>query len=285
MNLVEELRKRGYSVVDYRDIKTSVDLIAKKGSEVLVIRILGNLDALKPEHATDMLNLADILHGRAIIIANRSRWGPLKEGTIYYRHGVPAMTPETFLAFLDGRKPLSFYVKGKEIVKIDRELLRRRRMELGLSLQKLAELTGTTKETIYRYERGYYPTKEAAEKLERILGIRLIRGVEPVTEPQDTELHYPFSILENLGGKVKEFRRLPWNALAKRRYTISFLKETSIHRIRKRLSDLEKAKGKIFTYYLFIGKYRGVPSIEEEEITTAKNFREIEKIARERNEE
>ena len=285
MNLVEELRNRGYTVVDYRDIKTSVDLIAKKGSEVLVIRILGNLDALKPEHATDMLNLADILHGKAIIIANRSRWGPLKPGTIYYRHGVPAMSPETFLDFLEGKTPVSFYVKGKEIVRIDRELLRKRRLELGLSLQKLAELAGTTKETIYRYEKGYYPTREAAEKLEKVLGVKLIRGVEPVVEPQATELHYPFSLLESLGGTVREFRRLPWNALAKRKYTISFLKERSIHRIKKRILDLERAKGKVFTYYLFIGRYKGVPSIEEEEIASAKSFREIERIARERNEE
>lgn len=281
----EELTKRGFVVIDYSDIKTSVDLIAKKDDTVLILRIIGNLDAIRNEHALDMLNLADILKGKAIIIAERSRWGPLKPGTVYFRYGVPAMSPETFIDYIEGNAPQSLYIKGKEIVRIDRDLLRRRRMELGLSLHKLAELVGTTKETIYRYERGYYPTRDVAEELERILGVKLIKEVEPTSEPTQQELNYPFSLLHNLGGNVREFKRLPWNALAKKRTTISFLLPRERKHLRRRVRILERAKGEVFSYYLVIGKHRGVPFIEEEEIEEAESFEEIEKIARERNEE
>ncbi len=177
----ELLEREGFTVVDYTDVKSSVDYIAKRGKEILVVRVLGNLDALRPEHAEDLIKLAKLLGGKAFVVAERSRWGPLKEGVIYYRYGVPALGPETFREYLRGRLPTSIYVKGREIVELDRELLRKRRKELGLSLQGLAELVGTTKETIYRYEHGHYATREAADKLEKVLGVKLVKRITPVT--------------------------------------------------------------------------------------------------------
>jgi predicted transcriptional regulator len=282
----ERLEREGFSVVDYSDVRASVDLIAKRGKEVYVLKILSNADALKQEHARDMIKLADLLNGTALVIAERNRTGPLKDGVLYYRYGVPAVNEKTFLGMLEGQLPDSIYVKGREVVELDRELLRKRREELGLSLQKLAELADTTKETIYRYERGYFATRDMAERLESILGVKLKKGVKPQTEGVEESLHYPFDILKNLGGTIREFHRLPWEAIGKGRTTISFLEKTHPVSIKRYLKEIERGKGRVYRYYLFIGKrLRGVPYIEEEEIFEAKNFREIEKIARERNEE
>ncbi|NPA87057.1 MAG: helix-turn-helix domain-containing protein [Candidatus Diapherotrites archaeon] len=283
--IVEALKKEGFEVVDYSDVKSSVDLIAKRGKEVLVLRVLGNLDALKPQHAEDMAKLASLLEGKAIVIAERSRWGVLEDDTVYYRYGIPAMNPRTFLAFLRGDLPRVLYTKGRGIVRIDAEKLRRRREELGLSLQRLAELVGTTKETIYRYERGYYPSLEMARRLEEALGVELIEGFEPSAEEPREELHFPFDVLRSLGGRVSEFRRLPWSAMGRGRLTITFLHNISHRQLPRRLKEIRRARGTLFRYYLYVGNAPGVPSIGEEEILEARSFKEIEKIARERNEE
>ena len=288
--MIEEIKKilqeEGYSVVDYSDVRASVDLIAKRGKEVYILKVLSNADALKQEHAKDMIKLADLLGGTALVIAERSRTGPLRDGTLYYRYGVPILTKGSFLAMLKGELPDSLYIKGREVVELDRDLLRRRREELGLSLQKLAELANTTKETIYRYEHGYYATREMADKLESILGVKLRVGFKPRTERVEEELHHPYNVIKSLGGNIREFRRLPWEALAKGRITISFLEKKHPTSIKKYLREAEKGRGRVYRYYLFIGKHlKGIPHIEEEEIFEARSFREIEKIARERNEE
>ncbi len=280
------LETEGFRVVDYSAIKSSVDFIARRDGEVLVVRALGNLDTLKPEHARDMVKLAEMLGGIPILVAEYSRWGRLEDDVLYYRHGVPAMNLNTFVEYLRGTLPSGQYVRGREIVPIDTEALRKGREEAGLSLQRLAEKVGTTKETIYRYEHGQYGTRETVERIEKVLGRRIRRGVRPSPSPISESLHPPFHVLESLGGKVREFRRLPWEAMGKKNLVLTFLREKDHRVLRRRISIIERARGTAFSYYLVIGrKRRGFPYIEEEELVSARDFKEIEKIARERNEE
>lgn len=273
----EYLEERGYRVADFRELRSSVDMVAKRGEEIFIIKFLGNAEALKPHHAEDMRKLAYVLEGRAVVLTEKSRYGKLQDGVIYRKYGVAVMNKETFKHMLEGKK-LALYKKGKKVVRINGGELRKRRTAKGLSLQALAEMVGTTKETIYRYERGQPASLETAKKLEEILGPGLIME-EPMDVKIEVHLPYPFTVLSYLCERVANFSRLPWNVLSRGRTVISFVKRGTDVR------DLEEGRGKVYEYYLFVGKVRGRPYIEEEELLTAESFEEIEEIARERNEE
>jgi len=273
----EYLEEMGFRVADFRGSRASVDIVARRGEEVLVIKILGNAEALKQHHANDMKKLAYVLEGKPVVITERSRYGRLQSGVVYRKYGVAVVNGETFKYMVEGGE-LALYKKGKKVVRINGEELRKRRVERGLSLQALARLVGTTKETIYRYERGQSASLEMARRLEEILGPGLI-AEEPLSIEIDVSLPYPFTILSHLCERAAHFARMPWSVLSRGSTTISFVKRGT------NIKDLEEGRGKVYEYYLFVGKVRGKPYIEEEELLSAESFREIEEIARERNEE
>ncbi len=282
MDFVEILKKHGYKVTDLRDVKGGVDIIAVKDGKVFVLKVLSSLEAFKPHHAEDMVKLSSILNGIPILIAERYRYGTLEKGVVYYRHGIPVISAETFSDMMSGRLPVFIFIKGKKIAFIDSEKLRTLREEKGISQWELAKNVGVTKEMIYRYERGGSASAEVLERIENFLG-------EPVHRPVDLEkrfdikeeLKYPFTLLANKGAEVFMFKSTPWEAVGKRNITISFVLKD--HLTKNRLRVLERIRGNVFSYMLVIGKHRKLPYIEEEEIIYADSFKEIEKIAKERS--
>ncbi len=275
------LREEGYECIELGG-KSSVDIIAKGREGIFVIILLSNMDSLKVSHAKDAIRLAKLLKGKVIGIGERGRANRLRNGVIYYRHGIPFINLETFRNMLKGESPTITYIKGREVVFLDPEELRKRRERLGLSLQELAKRVGTSKETIYRYERGYPTTEETAQRLESVLG-SIPRHPAPLSfrEFKD-KLTMPFSQLKRLGSEVRQFERLPWSAMARGNVFISFLREKEVSR--RKIEQINRMRGKLFSYYLIIGKKKELPYIEEKEIMEAENFSEIEEIARERNE-
>ena len=99
-DLVERITKilegEGFVVVSYADTKSCVDLIARRGDELLLIRVLGNIDALREESAKEFLRLAAVLRAHPIIVGAHSKRGPLERGVVYRRYSIPAVSFETF---------------------------------------------------------------------------------------------------------------------------------------------------------------------------------------------
>jgi predicted transcriptional regulator len=76
----EFLEELGYRVADFRGSRSSVDIVARRDRDVIILKLLGSAEALKPHHAEDMRKLAYMLDGRAVVVAERNRYGRLEEG-------------------------------------------------------------------------------------------------------------------------------------------------------------------------------------------------------------
>ena len=56
------------------------------------------------------------------------------------------------------------------------KMLKNERINKGLSLRKLSQMSGIPATTIHAYERGINPTIDKANKLLKVLGITIILG-------------------------------------------------------------------------------------------------------------
>src|SRR3989304_1669875 len=90
-----------------------------------------------------------------LVVGERSGTGPLEDGVIYSRFGVPILARQTFVEFLeDGVPPFVFSAPGGLYVRLDTEALRRAREERQISLGTLADVAGVSRRTIQMYPEG-----------------------------------------------------------------------------------------------------------------------------------
>ena len=168
--VVSAFLSRGYQIVDYSDTRGCVDFIAKSPLDVFAVRVLSNVDALRDESVAEFVRLAVAVAATPIIVGERTKRDALHNDVVYRRYGVSVVTPDTLDQILEGDLPVSEEFKGRRVVYLNPEALRRVRESLGLSQNDLAREVGTTKDSIYRYERGFPASEATARKIVKVLG-------------------------------------------------------------------------------------------------------------------
>ena len=203
LRLVQRIKrlfeKRNFKVLD---CKGCFDLIAKK-DKTFILKILLNADAFKAEYARSMSNIGYFTGAKPFLISLRSNRTKFLNRVIYQRFNIPLVTPKTFFELVEGRK-VKVAKKGKILVEIDAEKLKRKRQELNLSLAQLSKKIGISKKALYEIEnRRKKPLYETAKKIERVLRIRLMKQanfrVEKMVEKEKGKIGFLSKKLEELG--------------------------------------------------------------------------------------
>ena len=191
----EALARTGFFLSDrHGERGLCFDFVARRDDQLLIIKVLQNVDALSKATADELRVIARTLRGAPVVIGERSGTGSLEEGVIYTRFDVPILSRKTFLEFFEeGVPPFIYSAPGGLYVRLDAEALRRLREERQLSLGSLAEMAGVSRRTIQMYLEGMSASIDVATRLEEVLG-------EPLVMPVD-----PFSIMR----EVKEALRSP----------------------------------------------------------------------------
>ncbi len=155
------------------------DIIARKGERILIIKVLHNADSLRVEVAREMKILGHEFKASPMVIGMRSGTGPLLDGVVYSRHGIPVISLQTLYDIvIEGVNPMVYVAPGGFYVDIDGELLREIREKRGISLGELARVAGVTRKTIQLYEEGMSSTVDIALKLEEFLRAELIKPID-----------------------------------------------------------------------------------------------------------
>ncbi len=142
-----------------------------KTTEMIFAKTLKNIDSLREGQASRMRELSSATGSRVVIVGEKTSSERLEEGVVYRRYGLDAVSPQTFFSLMDGDFPLEMRKRGGKYRIIDPEKLRARRVELGLTQSKLAEIAGTTKKTIYMHERKEIAAEsELVSRIESVLG-------------------------------------------------------------------------------------------------------------------
>jgi putative transcriptional regulator len=180
------LSRAGFYVFDLHHARpSSFDLIARRDSTLLLVKVLKNIDALGPADARELSLQARLLEAAPLLVGSASGSEPLEVGVVYNRYGIPVVTLETLQDYVwRGVPPFLFSSPGGVFAKVDSRRLRELRESRGLSLGALAEAAGVSRRTIQLYEEGAGAEVEVVERLERFLG---------------TVLAAPFDIFDPLG--------------------------------------------------------------------------------------
>ncbi|MBI4043660.1 MAG: helix-turn-helix domain-containing protein [Candidatus Diapherotrites archaeon] len=300
LKLVQILQHAHFEVSTFLQSDNCFDLIAKKQGLLLVVKVYSNIDGIRPEQASELKRMASLFNAHCIIVGQHSKAFELQEGTLYDRYGIPVVSTKTFEWVLASKEPFSKYFKGKNIVELDAEKLRRMRIKKKLTLNELAHYTGSSTESIHRYEKGFPATIETAHKLEHALSTQLIQGFDlfknqDLEKPEKNEtMHIEDTALEKiheLGLKLSVFDHAPFKAVSLNE-SILISKGKKKNEIRRKAELLKRTRTLFHTDSLIVASEEvhvksvdGTPVIEEKELDSLSKAKDLIQLLRERKKE
>jgi putative transcriptional regulator len=226
------LASAGYAVSERCAIRpVSFDVVARRDSHLLIVKVLTNIDAFDRRVAEEMKTLARFLEGVPLLVGERSGTGPLEDGVVYFHHAIRALTPTTLSDHvLQDAPPFVYAAPGGLYVNLATQMLKEIRKQRELSLGVLAEVAGVSRRTIQMYEEGMSATVDSALRLEEFLNAHLVEPIDPFrTAPEEAAEPVPsafdlsafgdlerevFRILEEVGFLVVPTGKSPFAALS-----------------------------------------------------------------------
>ncbi|NHN41915.1 transcriptional regulator [Halorubellus sp. JP-L1] len=229
-NVTAMLGDAGFVVSDRCAVRPkSFDLVARRGEEILLVKVLANVDALDAATGAELRRLGAYLNGTPIVIGLRTRDEDLKPDVTYFRHGIPVISPDTAVQlFVDGLPPLIYAAPGGLYVTLDGDLLADERQREEMSLGQLAKELGVSRRTVSKYEDGMNASVEVAQQLEELFDapltapVDVMDGAEDVREadpmPDDPEADPDdapvVAVLRRAGFSVHPTLRAPFKAVS-----------------------------------------------------------------------
>ncbi|WP_132058934.1 transcriptional regulator [Halorussus amylolyticus] len=229
-NVTAMLEDAGFSVSDRCAIRPkSFDVAARRGRDLLLLKVLANVDAFDAATGVEMRRLGAYLDATPLVVGLRTRDEDLEPGVVYFRHGVPVFSPDTAMElFVEGMAPLVYAAPGGLYVNIDGDVLRDEREERGWSLGQLASELGVSRRTVSKYEDGMNASVEVALELEEMFEddltspVEVLDGAEEVREgeptPEDPEPESDderiVTVLTRAGFEVHPTLRAPFKTVS-----------------------------------------------------------------------
>ena len=229
-NVTAMLEDAGFLVSDRCAVRPkSFDVAARRGDELLLMKILGNIDAFDGTTGIEMRRLGGFLDATPLVIGLRTRDEELKPGVMYLRHGVPVLSPDTALdLFVEQVPPMIYAAPGGLYVNIDGEVLADEREARDWSLGRLADELGVSRRTVSKYEEGMNASVEVAARMEDLLDAPLANPVDVLdgadeireadspdsTDAPDTDDEDLVAVLTRVGFDVHPTTRAPFKAVS-----------------------------------------------------------------------
>jgi putative transcriptional regulator len=306
-NVTAMLEDAGFLVSDRCAIRPkSFDVAARRGRDTVLVKILGNIDAFDGQTGAEMRRLGEYLRATPVVIGLRTRDEELKPGVVYFRHGVPVLSPDTAMdLFVEEVPPLIYAAPGGLYVNIDSEILEDARQDRDWSLGKLASELGVSRRTVSKYESGMDASVEVAAQLEELFDAPLtapvdvmdgadeVREDEPTPEDPDVDDddELVVTVLTRVGFDVHPTERAPFRTVSENEESQSRMltghsefTQTAEKRARI-MSSVGKVTGTTSVYVVERATRESVDDtalIEEEEIAAIDDADELRDLIRER---
>jgi putative transcriptional regulator len=175
-----------------------------------------------------MRRLGTYLDATPLVVGLRTRDEELKPGVVYFRHGVPVLSPDTAMdLFVEEVPPLIYAAPGGLYVHLDGSVLADVREDRDWSLGRLAKELGVSRRTVSKYESGMNASVEVAARLDDMFDAPLTSPVDlfdteelreddhtpedPQADPDDERL---VTVLTRVGFDVHPTLRSPFKAVS-----------------------------------------------------------------------
>ncbi len=188
----------GFEYADIDSVRTCFDMLAEKRGRRLILKFAENINSVTSKEASALNKLKEFLNADTLIVASRGGAKKLSNDSYFTRKGIVCLSAtafEDYLNYMDIPRAEKFF---RSRGKIDSAKLRMERRISGLSIRKLANITGISKGSLNRYERGdAYIKKATLEKLERFFSTDLSIGTRNESAIDETRaLHGHVNVVE-----------------------------------------------------------------------------------------
>lgn len=223
------LLRKGFTIKSL--IGCCFDVLARKGSRILLVKILLDANAVSEEHARQMHSISSYIRASPLVIAEKAG-SVLGNNVVYSRLGIYTMNFATFANCMDEKLPFVASTNAGLIANIVGEKLRQKREQQGLSLAQISRKIGVSRRMISRYEKGDQQgiaqlTMAKAEKMYDVFGHEVFEKIDVFVNPQNYERFVAgrnMSILQTpitkkyseLGFESSEARKVPFDIIARK---------------------------------------------------------------------
>jgi len=308
-NVTAMLEDAGFMVSDRCAIRPkSFDIAARRGEDLVLVKILANIDAFNRATGQEMRRLGTYLNATPLVIGLRSRDEDLKPDVVYFRHGVPVFSPDTaYNLFIEEVPPLIYAAPGGLYVNIDGDLLADEREDRDWSLGQLASELGVSRRTVSKYEDGMNASVEVAMTLEEMFDapltspVDVLEGADDVHESEatpddpdaDPDDEQVVAVLTRAGYSVHPTARSPFTAVSEDEDDSDIVltghsKFTKAAEKRARImSSIGQVTRTQSVYVVDRAKQESVDGtalVERDELETFRNTDELRDVIRERSE-
>jgi putative transcriptional regulator len=234
-----------------------------------------------------------------MIVSENSNSGKLKDEVIYSRFELPVVTLRMFKQIIEEETmPEVKAIKGKYIVQINPNYLRKRRKELNLSLSDLAKEVDISKKALYEIEKGRVnPSLRTVEKLEKFLKINLrvpyeMQRAEKIYVKAKDEFQKKISSeFFRLGIDNSPITSSCLKIVGKEKFCLIADLSSNTSKLEKTAFKLKSLSSIFSSYGIFFVKksdkkvIEGMPIILESELAELESSKELNKLIKERSEE
>ncbi len=249
-NLMDEvsvlLLRHGYTVKTLTG--SSFDMVARKESRVLLIKVLEDANSISEEYANSMKNLSSYIDASPIVVAEKAGH-PLEDGVVYSRFGVYTFNYNTLGGCLDSRFPIIVSTKAGFAASVVGEKLRRQREEKGLSLGAIARKVGVSKRMVAKYEANAADVSlRGAVALDRLFGSDIFNKVNIFAIARETVSGRPSVVARKydaLGFRAVDTKKAPFNVVAKmeKELILTDVEDARSRRLNPQLESLQQLLG------------------------------------------
>jgi putative transcriptional regulator len=173
-------KKAGFQVSERCTSRSSCfDFVTKKGEELVFVKVHHDVGNVSTKDASEVQAISECFTATPLFISGKTRKKPLEDDTVYSRCNICTITLKTLEDIICHKKqPLIEAGPGGYYVSLNGNAIRKKRLELGLSVGKLAEMMGVSRRTLYGYEKDMANASvSAAYGLEWILGIPVAQSI------------------------------------------------------------------------------------------------------------
>ena len=211
------LLKKGFAIKNLT--RTSFDIIARKGSQILLIKVLEDANSIGRPYAEDMIMVSSYINASPLIIAEKAG-NRLEDNVVYSRFNIYTLNFNTFLNCVNNRFPLIKRSHAGFTVSIIGKKLKEKREELGYSLIELSKKISVTSRMVMKYENeNSEVTINRAMKIYNLIGGQVFNQINIFIQNK-----YPKSKFEGdvskkyveLGFKATETKKAPFDIIARK---------------------------------------------------------------------
>ena len=211
------LLKDGFTVKTLTRI--CFDLLARKQDKILLIKVLEDANSVSKQHVDEMNTVSSYIGAVPVIISEKAG-NKLEDNILYTRFNLYTLNFNTFVSSIKSKYPFVKRTQAGYTVSIAGNKLRKRREELGYSLNYLSKKVGVTSRMIDKYERGDSEiTMTKAVKIYNIFGIHVFNEINIFSGSNEIESNYTSSFSKkyiDLGFEASDTSKSPFDIIARK---------------------------------------------------------------------